>query len=198
MNSTSREIRRLKSRFLIGVVFGVVTVAAAFCYSGSERLPAVSTICLFGCLARVWTFVWHLSKHFSAVHSIVIVWEGYIRLLFKRPLKFRNELETTYREPKLLFLLIKIPNKNSLQSWRFYFASKRNEMKQTDPQRKHSLNARKISTKELGTMSKNNLRGITLVRRPIWGIHSLTLIMSCYNLCLRWPKLVFTVEHSFT
>ena len=160
MNSTSHEIRRLKSRFLIGVVFGVVTVAAAFCYSGSERLPAVSTICLFGCLARVWTFVWHLSKHFSAVHSIVIVWVGYIRLLFKRPLKFRNELETTYREPKLLFLLIKIPNKNSLQSWRFYFASKRNEMKQTDPQRKHSLNARAISTKELGTMSKITWEGL--------------------------------------
>ena len=47
MNSTSREIRRLNiSRFLIDVVFGVVTVAAeaAFCYLGSERLPALSTI----------------------------------------------------------------------------------------------------------------------------------------------------------
>ena len=31
----------------------------------------------------------------------------------------------------------------------------------------------------LGTMSKNNLRGITLVRGPIWGIRSLTLIISC-------------------
>ena len=28
-------------------------------------------------------------------------------------------------------------------------------------------------------MSKNRLRGITLVRGPIWGIHSLTLIISC-------------------
>ena len=27
-------------------------------------------------------------------------------------------------------------------------------------------------------MSKNNLRRITLARRPIWGIHSLTLIIS--------------------
>ena len=35
---------------------------------------------------------------------------------------------------------------------------------------------------ELGTMSKNNLRGITLVRGPIWDIHSLTLIISCLNL----------------
>ena len=28
-------------------------------------------------------------------------------------------------------------------------------------------------------MSKDRLRGITLVRGPIWGIHSLTLIISC-------------------
>ena len=175
-------------------MFGVVIVAAAFCYLGSEHLPAVSTICLFGCLACVWTFV----CHFSAVHSIVIVWAGYIRLLFKLPLKFRNELEPTYREPKLLLLPIKIPKKKSPQSCRFYFALKRNEMKQTDPPRKHSLNARVLSPKELCTMSKNNLRGITLVRRPIWGIHSLTLIISCYNSCLRSPKLVFTVEHSLT
>ena len=30
-------------------------------------------------------------------------------------------------------------------------------------------------------MSKNRLRGITLVRGPIWGIHSLTLIISCFD-----------------
>ena len=29
-------------------------------------------------------------------------------------------------------------------------------------------------------MSKNNSRRITLVRGPIWEIHSLTLIISCY------------------
>ena len=29
-------------------------------------------------------------------------------------------------------------------------------------------------------MSINNLRGITLVRGPIWGIYSLTLIISCW------------------
>ena len=34
--------------------------------------------------------------------------------------------------------------------------------------------ARVTSSEELDTMSKNNLRGITLVRGPIWGIHSLT------------------------
>ena len=37
---------------------------------------------------------------------------------------------------------------------------------------------RVISSEELGTMSKNNLRWITSVRGPIWGIHSLTLIIS--------------------
>jgi len=35
------------------------------------------------------------------------------------------------------------------------------------------------SSDELSTMSKINLRGITLGRTPIWGIHSLTLIFSC-------------------
>ena len=58
MNSTCREIRRLNIKsflMVFGVVFGVVTVAAeaAFCYLGSERLPALSTICLFGCVACV-------------------------------------------------------------------------------------------------------------------------------------------------
>ena len=40
--------------------------------------------------------------------------------------------------------------------------------------------ARVASSEELGTMSKNNLRRITLVRGPIWVIHSLTLIISWY------------------
>ena len=42
--------------------------------------------------------------------------------------------------------------------------------------------ARVASSEELGTMSKNNLRRITLVRGPLWGIHSLTLIISCFSL----------------
>ena len=41
--------------------------------------------------------------------------------------------------------------------------------------------ARAASSEELGTMSKNNLRRITLVRGPIWGIHSLTLIISWFK-----------------
>ena len=35
---------------------------------------------------------------------------------------------------------------------------------------------------ELGTMSKNRLRWITLVGGPIWGIHSLSLMISCLRL----------------
>ena len=38
--------------------------------------------------------------------------------------------------------------------------------------------ARVKFAEELGTMSKNRLRWITLVRRPIWEIHSLTLMIS--------------------
>ena len=41
--------------------------------------------------------------------------------------------------------------------------------------------ARLKFAEELGTMSKNRLRWITLVREPIWGIHSLTLMIS-------WPE----------
>ena len=39
--------------------------------------------------------------------------------------------------------------------------------------------SREKSSEKLGTLSKNNLRGITLVRGPIWGIHSLNLIITC-------------------
>ena len=49
--------------------------------------------------------------------------------------------------------------------------------------------ARVASSEELGTMSKNNLRRITLVRGLIRGIHSLTLIISCFA-----PK--NTTQHS--
>ena len=38
-----------------------------------------------------------------------------------------------------------------------------------------------MSAEELGTMSKNNLGGIIFVRGPIRGIHSLTLIISCFK-----------------
>ena len=41
--------------------------------------------------------------------------------------------------------------------------------------------ARVKFAEELSTMSKNRLRWITLVRGPIWGIHSLTLMISCHN-----------------
>ena len=44
--------------------------------------------------------------------------------------------------------------------------------------------ARVKFAEELGTMSKNRLRWFTLVRGPIWGIHSLTLLISWY-----WHKL---------
>ena len=41
--------------------------------------------------------------------------------------------------------------------------------------RKHPRNEQVTSAEELGTMSKNNLRGITVgIRHTIWRIHSLT------------------------
>ena len=44
----------------------------------------------------------------------------------------------------------------------------------TSVPRKHSQYERVASAEELGTMSKNNLRGVTLGIRPIWRIYSLT------------------------
>ena len=42
---------------------------------------------------------------------------------------------------------------------------------------KHPRNERVTSVEELGTMSKNNLRGITLGIRAIWKIHSLNKLL---------------------
>ena len=42
--------------------------------------------------------------------------------------------------------------------------------------------ARVKFAEELGTMSKNRLRWTTLVRGPVWGSHSLTLLISCMHL----------------
>ena len=69
--------------------------------------------------------VCHLSKrpkHFSALHSVVIVFAGVIRLLFKLLLKFRNVLKHSESRGK-------ISKKTSPLRWRFSFALKLNEMK---------------------------------------------------------------------
>ena len=51
-----------------------------------------------------------------------------------------------------------------------------------------------IFAEELGTMSKNNLRGITLVRGPIWGIHSLTLIISWFGTIQNLSLIIYVWE----
>ena len=93
--------------FLI-VVFGVVAVSAktAFCCLGGERLSACNIDHLFVrlpcfCLG-ISLLCTRLSKHFSAVHLVLIVSAGDIRLLFKLLLKFRNVVKHT--EPRLLSL----------------------------------------------------------------------------------------------
>ena len=125
------------------------------------RLPS---LCLDVCFLCT-----RLSTHLSAVHSVAIV---------KLLLKLRNVLKRTERQS--CFAFNQISNKTCPQRWRFFYALKRNETKRHkhDSPRKNPRNTRVISAEELDTMSKNNLRGITLVRGPIWGIHSLTLIIS--------------------
>ena len=103
MNSTSREVRRLNTKSFFNrrglwccrcclSCFWLFGQPASACTSGHlfVRLPGQ---CLEVCLSFV---ICHLSKHLSAVHSIVIiVLAGYIRLLFKLPLNFRDVLQHT-------------------------------------------------------------------------------------------------------
>ena len=91
MNINSREIRRLN----IKSSFNRYCCRCRLNYFLQFFLLALLTICLFGYLACVWGFVCRLSKHFSAVHSVVTVCAGDIRLLFKLLLKFRNVLKHT-------------------------------------------------------------------------------------------------------
>ena len=49
---------------------------------------------------------------------------------------------------------------------------------------------------ELGTMSKNNFWGITLVRRPVWRIGSLTLIISCHKVTSQWESVCQYAEEA--
>ena len=151
---------------------------------GSERLPALSTICLFGCLARVWRFVicrlsFVICLNISLPFIQLLLFEQNTSVFYS--FKFRNVLQHTEAGVEAPLLVITISKKKSPElEVLLCFKTKRNETK-TDPPRKHPRNARVISAKELGAMSKNNLRRITLARGPIWGIHSLTLIISCPN-----------------
>ena len=118
------------------MVLGVVTVAAeaAFCYLGSERLPALSTICLFGCLACVWKFFCCLSFVISLNISLpflqLLLFEQDTSVFyFNSHLSFEMDYNIPRLESKLLCLYSKYERRH-LKSWRFYFALKRNETKQ--------------------------------------------------------------------
>ena len=123
--------------------------------------------------------VCRFSKHFSAVHSVVIVRTGDVRLLFKLLLQLRNVLIITESRSFLTCnenIQEDIPTALELS---LGFETKRHTCKQIFHENIDPGNPPVTSAEELGTMSKNNLRGITLVRGPIWGVHSLALIISC-------------------
>ena len=121
------------------------------------------------------------SKHFCVVHSVVIVCARYIHLLFKLLLKFRNiSKHTEHRSALACNRNIKKRHPHSIESFALLWSEiQRNDI--TDPPLKPpALNAPVTSAEKLGTNSKHNVRGITLDIRPIWWIHSLTLITSSY------------------
>ena len=128
MNQNSRETRRLNIKsFFLSTLPPLLLKAVAFCNLVSERLPALSIICLFGCLACVEAFVCRLSKHFSAVHSVDIFCAGDILLLLKLLLKFRNVLKHTESRNSLACNQnIKTSPQIYPQRWRFSLTLKRN------------------------------------------------------------------------
>ena len=133
-----------------------------------ERLVALHSFVL--------TFFCHSFSCYSSRCRL-----GDIRLLFKLLLKFRKVLKHTERRSSLACNQNIIGDMPTALEVFLCFETKRNDI---NSPRKHSRNARVISAEELGTMSKNNLRGITLNIGPILGIHSLALIISWNYLTL--------------
>ena len=147
---------------------------------GSERLPAISAICLFRCLAWVSAFVcFALVCLLITLPFIQLLLLGQnIRvLLFKLLLKFRN----VFKHSESLSSCACNQNiKEDIPTASLFFETKRIDTK-TDPPREHPRNARVTYNEQLGTMSNNNLRVISIGIRPIWWIHSLTLIFCCHK-----------------
>ena len=120
--------------FQIDAVFGVVAFAAyaAFCYSGSERLPALSTICLFGCLACVCAFVCFalVCQNVSLPFIQLLLFEQYTSVFY---LNSHYSFEMYYNIPRAEapLLVIKMSVKTSPQRFKVLlcFATKRNEHK---------------------------------------------------------------------
>ena len=116
-----------------------------------------------------------MYKDFSAVHSVVIISAGDIHLL----LKFRNELKHAENRNSL-----DCNQKTSSQLWSFCFTLKQNDINRSSTKIPH--NSQVISAEEPATISKNNLRGIILDSKPICGIHSPILIISCVYVTAIW------------
>ena len=87
--------------------------------SSFDNLFVRASLCLGVCLLFT-----RLPTNFSAVHLVVIVCAGDIRLLFKLLIKFRN-----IPRDEGPFLVIKMSKQTSEQRLRFSFALKRNKTK---------------------------------------------------------------------
>ena len=116
----------------------------------------------------------HLSKHFSAVHSVVNVCARDNRLfksIFSKFLsKFRNVSKHTVSRSSLSCnqnIKEDIPTAFGVL---LCFETKRNDINRSCT-KKNPRNTRAISAEELGS----------LVRGPVWGTHSLTFIFSSAN-----------------
>ena len=149
MNSTSCEIRRfnIKSFFNRRGLWRCCRCCWSCFLLFGQRASACTFDHLFVRLPSLHVFgglyvVCHLSKNFSAVHSMVIVWAGYIRLLFKLPFKFRNVLQHIEAGVEAPLLVIKISKKTSPELEVFLNETKQKNWTSTKTSTQHPSNIR--------------------------------------------------------
>ena len=127
MNSTSREIRRLNIKSFFnrrGIWRCYRCCLSCFCYLGSERLPALSTICLFGCLA-----CGGLEVCLSFAVCLNFPLPFIQLLLFEQDTSVFYLMYYNIPRVEAPLLVNKISKKTSSQSCRFQVALKRNKTK---------------------------------------------------------------------
>jgi len=165
MNKSSREIRRLYIKSFSDVVFN--WRGCRYCLD-VERPSAPSTICLFGCLACVWSLVC-----FALIWLLISL--PFIQLLLhmRRDIgvflfKFRNVLKHGK-------IACNQNNKKDIpRCWRLFFPVKRDETKLILHENMDTL-CEKPPRKNWVLCLKITKEGLPW---PVWGSHSLTLIIS--------------------
>ena len=171
MNSNYRELLRLNVKSVARGQLSLALRCCRCCLNCLLLLWQRTSACTFDYLfvrlpslcLRVCLLCTLLSRHFSAVHSVVLVCAGYIHIPWQTPLKFRNVFELT--ESRGSFACNQTIN--------VHISTVLEVLICFETKRKRDINSTKTCTQ----------RAIQLNPRKNWvQCHSLTLIISC---CLR-------------